>query len=150
VSTEPPEAQALQTLADHAVQAAPDPALGAIVVVPARDEASRIAGCLQALSAQLDMVPGSYEVIVVLDGCRDDTLQVIQQTARRLRQPTFHTVTLLRPGGVGRARRLGMDIACQRLMQIGREDGLIASTDADTTVACDWLSAQLALAAAAD
>jgi hypothetical protein len=38
-----------------------------------------------------------------------------------------------------------MDIACRRLMAIGRGDGLIASTDADTVVATNWLAAQLAL-----
>jgi glucosyl-3-phosphoglycerate synthase len=148
VSTERPDARALQALADHAVQATPHPDLLAVVVVPARDEASHIAACLQALSTQLDMGPDSYEVILILDGCRDHTLQVVQQTTGHLQQPAFHTITLLRAQGVGRARRLGMDIACRRLLQIGREDGLIACTDADTTVAPDWLSAQLALAQA--
>ena len=95
---------------------------------------------MQALSSQRDITPGSYEVIVILDGCRDRTLQVIQQPRPTATQPAVHTVTLLRPQGVGRARRLGMDIAYRRLMQIGREHGLIASTDADTTVAADWLS----------
>ncbi|HXN37589.1 MAG TPA: glucosyl-3-phosphoglycerate synthase [Solirubrobacteraceae bacterium] len=137
-----------QTLADLAALTPPHPDLQAIVVVPARDEAPRIAACLHALSNQRDMTPGSYEVILILDGCRDHTLQVIQQTTLHLRQPAFHTVTLLRPQGVGRARRLGMDIACRRLTQIGTEHGLIASTDADSTVAEDWLSAQLALARA--
>jgi glucosyl-3-phosphoglycerate synthase len=148
VSNETPDAHALQALADHAVQAAPHPDLQAIVVVPARDEAPRIAACLQALSTQLDIAASSYEVILILDGCRDHTLQVVQQTTRHLPQPAVHSVTLLRSQGVGRARRLGMDIACRRLMQIGREEGLIASTDADTTVASDWLAAQLALARA--
>jgi glucosyl-3-phosphoglycerate synthase len=148
VSTELPEAPALQALAKHAVQTAPHPDLEAIVVVPARDEAPCIAACLQALSIQLDMAAGSYEVILILDGCRDHTLQIVQQTTGRLRQPAFHTITLLRSQGVGRARRLGMDIACQRFMQIGKKHGLITSTDADTTVAADWLSAQLTLARA--
>jgi glucosyl-3-phosphoglycerate synthase len=148
VSIEPPEAHELQALADQAVQAGPHPDLQAIVVVPARDEASHIAACLQALSTQLDMAAGSYEVILILDGCRDHTFQVVQETTGHLHHPAFHTVTLLRPQGVGRARRLGMDIACRRLLQIGRGEGLIVSTDADTTVAADWLSAQLALASA--
>jgi glucosyl-3-phosphoglycerate synthase len=148
VSTACPEAHALQALADHAVQAAPHPELEAIVVVPARDEASRIAACLQALSAQRDMAAGSYEVILILDGCRDHTLRVVQQTTGHLHQAVFHTVTLPRPQGVGRARRLGMDIACRRLTQLGRGEGLIATTDADTTVAANWLAAQLALARA--
>jgi glucosyl-3-phosphoglycerate synthase len=148
MNTSRPDAYAPQALADLAALAPPHPDLQAIVVVPARDEAPRIAACLQALSAQRDLTPGSYEVILILDGCRDRTPHVIQQFVSRREQPAVHTVTLLRPQGVGRARRLGMDIACQRLMQIDREHGLIASTDADTTVAADWLWAQLALAQA--
>jgi glycosyltransferase involved in cell wall biosynthesis len=141
MNTSRPVAYAVQALADLTALAPPRPDLQAIVVVPARDEAPRIAACLQALSAQRDL-------ILILDGCRDRTPQVIQQFASRREQPAVHTVTLPRPQGVGRARRLGMDIACQRLIQIGREHGLIASTDADTTVAVDWLGAQLALAQA--
>ena len=40
-----------------------------------------------------------------------------------------------------------MDLACQRLLGLGREDGLIASTDADSIVAEDWLIRQLELVA---
>jgi glucosyl-3-phosphoglycerate synthase len=143
-----PTPTAVQTFADLAALTPPHPDLQAIVVVPARNEAPRIAACLHALSTQRDMIPGSYEVILILDGCRDQTLQVIQQTTLHLQQPAVHTVTLLRSQGVGRARRLGMDIAFRRLTRIGAEHGLIASTDADSTVAVDWLSAQLALARA--
>jgi glucosyl-3-phosphoglycerate synthase len=143
-----PKAQGLQALADHAVQAAPHLGLEAIVVVPARDEAPRIAACLQALSNQHGVAAGGYEVILVLDGCRDRTLRVVQQTTRHLQQPVFHILTLPHPQGVGRARRLGMDIACRRLMRLDSAEGLIASTDADTVVASNWLSAQLALAKA--
>jgi glucosyl-3-phosphoglycerate synthase len=141
-----PDVHAAQSPAELPALPPPHPDLQAIVVVPARDEAPRIAACLHALSTQRDMTAGSYEVIAVLDGCRDETLQVIQQTTRLHDQPAVHAITLPRPQGVGRARRLGMDIACRRLRQIGRGEGLIASTDADSTVAADWLSAQLALA----
>src|SRR5580693_8912701 len=130
----------------HNDLAPPHSRLQAIVVIPARDEAPRIAACLQALAGQRDMPDDSYEVIVILDGCRDLTLEIIQQSVRLHARPAIHTVTLPRPQGGGRARRLGMDIACRRLTQIERQDGLIASSDADTTVAADWLSAQLAIA----
>ncbi len=133
--------------AAHVQLPAPHSDLRAVVVIPARDEASHIGACLHALADQRDMTAGAYEVIVVLDGCRDRTREVIQQVAQLHRQPAIHTVDLPCPQGVGRARRLGMDIACRRLLQLGREDGLIASTDADTAVAPDWLSAQLTLAA---
>jgi glucosyl-3-phosphoglycerate synthase len=124
---------------------APNPALRAVVVVPARDEASRIASCLRALSSQKDVPASSFEVVVILDGCRDHTREVVEQAANEVEQPPLHTVTLDQHQGVGRARRLGMDIAYQRLLQVGREDGLIASTDADTIVADDWLAVQLQL-----
>ncbi|HEX3693514.1 MAG TPA: glucosyl-3-phosphoglycerate synthase [Solirubrobacteraceae bacterium] len=121
--------------------------LRVVVVVPARDEESRIAACLRALSDQRDVDSLSYETIVVLDGCRDRTREVVAQTARLVGHSPVHTVTLEQPQGVGHARRLGMDIAYRRLLQVGRENGLIASTDADTAVATDWISAQLALVA---
>jgi glycosyltransferase involved in cell wall biosynthesis len=122
--------------------------LRAVVVVPARDEQSRIETCLQALADQREMAPGSYEVLVILDGCSDQTPQIVEGFARSARHPEVHAVVLDLPEGVGRARRLGMDIAHQRLLQRGRHDGLIASTDADTVVAEDWLSTQLELASA--
>jgi glucosyl-3-phosphoglycerate synthase len=140
-----PDRLAAGALAGLAALPPPAPALQAIVVVPARDEAPRIAACLHALDKQQGMSAGSYETILVLDGCRDHTLQVIEQASPLLRL-TVHTVTLPQPQGVGRARRLGMDIAHRRLTQIGALHALIASTDADSAVAPDWLSAQLALA----
>jgi GT2 family glycosyltransferase len=36
-----------------------------------------------------------------------------------------------------------MELASARLLSLGRADGLIASTDADTVVAPDWLATQL-------
>ena len=42
--------------------------------------------------------------------------------------------------------RPGMDAACERLHAVGRPHGLIASTDADTRVAPDWLARQLEFA----
>jgi len=124
----------------------PDPGLLAVVVVPARDEAVRIGSCLLALARQHRVAPDSYEVIVVLDGCRDRTADVVREVAARESTLRVHTVELASSQGVGRARRHGMDLACQRLLALGRGDGLIASTDADSVVADDWLDCQLALA----
>ena len=124
---------------------APHPSLRAVVVVPARDEAARIASCLQALINQDGVRADSFEMIVILDGCRDHTRQVVEHVANEAQRVPLHSVTLDHHQGVGRARRLGMDIAYRRLLQVGREDGLIASTDADTIVAGDWLAVQLQL-----
>jgi glucosyl-3-phosphoglycerate synthase len=112
------------------------------VVIPARDEEELIGGCLDALAAQRGVDPGAWEVIVVLDACRDDTRGEVQRAAAR--HPGTAVTILVGPGeGSGPARRLGMDAACERLPP----DGLIASTDADSRVAPDWVATQLAAAA---
>ncbi len=114
-------------------------ALDAIVVIPARDEEDRIAACLQALAAQ---TVSSFETIVVLDACADATGEVSSRAADDLGL----TVRLISGPGAwsGPARRLGMDLAAERLFAAGVPDGLIACTDADTCPAPSWLERQLA------
>jgi glucosyl-3-phosphoglycerate synthase len=123
----------------------PAPTLCAVVVVPARDESERIAACLRALAAQHGVSRDAYEVIVVLDGCRDETPQIVRDVADGEPSLHLHAVSLPVSRGVGRARRCGMDVACARLLCIGKPRGLIASTDADSVVAGDWLACQLQL-----
>lgn len=112
-----------------------------VVVIPARDEALTIAACLTALAHQT-VGPAAFEIIIVADACSDDTEMVARAAAQRLGL----TVTVLQgPGaGSGPARRLGMDAAAARLEALERSDGLIATTDADSTPAEDWLARQLA------
>lgn len=123
----------------------PERALRAVVVVPARDEAERIGDCLRALAAQDGLRADEYEVIVVLDGCLDATAEIVRELTAALSALALVQVTLPVAEGVGRARRRGMDLACERLLLVGNPGGLIASTDADTIVAEDWLRAQLQL-----
>lgn len=124
---------------------APDPRLEAVVVVPARDEAERVSACLEALAGQRGVSHDAYEVVLVLDGCLDETRERAREVGARHAHLRMHLVELGVTGGVGRARCLGMDLACERLFAVGRPGGLIASTDADSVVAEDWLAAQLAL-----
>jgi glucosyl-3-phosphoglycerate synthase len=132
------------------VLAAPSSSLRAVVVVPARDEEQRIGAALDALAAQVEVAPSAYEVIVVLDACSDGTAAEVEAAGRRW--PELSLATLPGPGrGAGPARAIGMDVACARLEAAGHVGGLIASTDADTTVAGDWIARQLdALAAGAE
>jgi glucosyl-3-phosphoglycerate synthase len=123
----------------------PAPELCAVVVIPARDEAERIGECLLALARQETIGPESFETIVVLDGCRDATAEAARELAESEPCLRMHMVDLVEAQGVGRARRLGMDLACERLLSLGRGDGLIASTDADSVVAPDWVATQLEL-----
>ena len=120
----------------------PHPALRACVVVPARNEQDLIACSLRALAAQTGIEPHEYEVLLVLDACTDSTAERAREAADA--HPLLRLHLLDGPGlGSGHARRAGMDAACERLTGLGRPGGLIASTDADTVVAHDWLSVQL-------
>lgn len=126
--------------------APPHPGLRACVVVPARDEEERITACLAALAAQVDADPRTWEILLVLDACTDSTAARAHETASG--RPDLRLGTLYGPGaGPGPARRVGMDAACRRLHAVGRPEGLIASTDADTVVAPNWLAAQIDAAA---
>jgi glucosyl-3-phosphoglycerate synthase len=122
--------------------AAPNRSLKASVVVPARDEQDLIGACLRALAAQTDVAPEEYEVLLVLDRCTDETETRAREVAAA--NPELRLRFLEGPGtGSGLARRVGMEAACARLLAARGPDGLICSTDADTVVAPDWLSAQL-------
>jgi glucosyl-3-phosphoglycerate synthase len=117
------------------------PAVLCIVVVPARDEQERVGDCLQALATQT-LSRDRFEVILVADACADATVAVASAAARR---GGIALSVLTGPGlGTGPARRLGMDAAMARLQSLGRGDGLIATTDADSRPAPDWLERQLA------
>ena len=120
----------------------PHPALRISVVVPARNEEALIGSCLAALAEQAGISREEYEVLLVLDQCTDATEDRALETVSE--HPGFRLHLLEGPGrGAGHARRVGMEEAYARLLSSGRPDGLIASTDADTVVAPDWLSAQL-------
>jgi glycosyltransferase involved in cell wall biosynthesis len=103
------------------------------VVVPARDEAERIDACLASIALAAAQADIAVTIIVVADGCLDDT------AARARRHPG---VTVLETEGsnVGGARAAGVALA------LDRGATWIANTDADSTVPPNWLAAQLALA----
>jgi glucosyl-3-phosphoglycerate synthase len=146
-SSESPGSSPAGLAGTHSRARLEDPArqLRAVVVIPARDEAQRIGACLRSLADQHGVPREQYELIVVLDGCRDETYARVLALASDEPTLRLQTIVLAESQGVGRARRQGMDLACARLRGLGRSDGLIASTDADSVVAPDWLSAQLAL-----
>ncbi len=117
------------------------------VVLPARNEAGRLGGCLASISAAVAVhaTTGSsvpVDVVIALDSCTDDSLAVVT------RHPGIRTVQV-REGSVGRARNAGVHSA-RRQAPDGPlpADGLhwVAMTDADTRVPPHWLSTQVRLA----
>lgn len=122
--------------------APPNASLRASVVVPARDEQDLIGACLLALAGQSEISPEEYEVLLVLDRCTDETEARAAEVSAD--HPDLRLYFLDGPGsGSGLARRVGMEKACERLLESRGPEGLVCSTDADTVVAPDWLATQL-------
>jgi glycosyltransferase involved in cell wall biosynthesis len=111
------------------------------VVVPAADEEERIGRCLASIAAAARHLARreagiAVSVIVTLDGCRDGTAAICATF------PGVTTVTTT-SRNVGAARRAGTQAALRRRAGPARELWL-ASTDADSAVPADWLTAMVA------
>lgn len=104
---------------------------GHLVVVPARDEAARIAACLSALDGQ------GADVLVVANNCTDETAQIA----------ALHGAAVvdchIAEGGVGAARRLGAAEGMRMIADGGAGLRAVLTSDADCLVAPDWLDANL-------
>ena len=103
------------------------------VVVPARDEAVSIDACLTAIDLAAGWSDVPVQIVVVADGCLDDT------AARARRHPG---VTVLETPGsnVGGARAAG----ARHALRHGAT--WLASTDADSVVPANWITTHLDLA----
>lgn len=136
------------------------PACRAVVVVPAKDEETTLPRMLNALRLQRDAAdcsldPSSYEVILLLNNCSDQSAEVAEQYQQHHTDFVLHVVSCTitaRHAFVGTARRMLMDAAYHRLQSRDALDlCAILSTDADTVVAPDWIAANLrAIEAGAD
>ncbi len=121
------------------------------MIIPARDESRTIEGTIEALARQVDLTgqplhPARYEIVLLVNNCRDDTAARARRAAARYPDVALHVVEATLPDAeahVGRARQLLMDEAYRRLTLTGRHEGVIASTDGDTQVAPTWLAATL-------
>jgi glucosyl-3-phosphoglycerate synthase len=116
--------------------------------VAACDDEAALGPVLRALAEQEDIAPDAYEVIVVLAGCSDATRQ--EAVAAGDEHPALR-LTLVQTGddGAAAARRTGLDLACHRLLAIGREHGRIVLAGAEDPVEASWLATAPAVATAA-
>jgi glycosyltransferase involved in cell wall biosynthesis len=135
----------LTSWASEAGRSAPLPAPPMLVAIPVRNEAARIAACLAALAAQVDLAgrplaTDSFGLVLLLNNCADDTAGVIAHC--RISMPTWVVARELPPSHAhaGAARRLAMDAAAGWLTAGERAPSAILTTDADTRVAPDWIA----------
>lgn len=121
---------------------------GAAVIIPARDESSRIETCLQAMAEAISRSGKTVGVVVCVNDTTDDTADRAAAVLRARALPHLIADLHFMPGtgGVGRVRDIGMTLA-QRLAQPPR---WLMTTDADSRVCPDWISANLAELRTAD
>ena len=125
----------------------PDPRCRVTVILPAKDEQSLLPSAIRALAGQRDgagraLAPSSYEVLVLLNNCSDESLGAVRAASAahsHLRLQVEECTLPPERAHAGTARRLLMDAAALRLAAGGRQRGVIISTDADTEVAADWI-----------
>jgi hypothetical protein len=123
----------------------------ACVVVPARNERASLPAMLDALARQVDcaglrLAPDCYEILLLLNNCTDDSIQVSKQWKKEHPEIQLHIVKRSLPAKrahIGTARRWLMDTAWQRLKEARGRGVAILSTDADTVVAADWIAQSL-------
>lgn len=116
------------------------------VVVPAADEQERIAACLHAIERarrrllDSDLGVDRVDVIVVLDGCQDETPAIVARFTDRY---PVHAITST-ARRVGAARQRG---ALRAIATLAPAERLwLANTDADSTVPVDWLTRTVTIA----
>jgi len=101
-------------------------ALDVAVVVIAYNEERCIGQCLDALLSQSTSIV--YEVIVVDDGSKDDTAEIVEQ--RQVHHPRLRLLSHATNRGRGAARITGQDAS---------DSPWIAFVDADIVVPHNWL-----------
>jgi len=76
------------------------------VVIPAFNEERRVGSTLEAIADYLDAAGLEHEIVVVDDGSRDRTAEVVREAAAR--HPRIRLTTLARNSGKGAAVRAGV------------------------------------------
>ena len=122
------------------------------VIVPVRNEAENIEATLLDLTNQIDLTgkpldKNRYEIIVLANNCSDNSAEMVRRFARIKPDVVIHLVEMTIDSDrahIGWVRKLLMDEACRRFKEIGRDLGVIASTDGDTRVSATWIAATLA------
>lgn len=108
------------------------------VIVPAHNEAETLPRCLAALSVAAHATTLPVTIIVVLDTCTDGSARAVD-VARTLDGGLIEAMAV-EVRNVGAARRAGIADYLRRHGSVGT---WLATTDADSEVPSNWLTAQV-------
>lgn len=111
----------------------------AVVTIPVRNEEEGLSGCLDALEAMDSGNVVLAGVLLVLNGCTDNTWRVARKWSSRSRLPVSLVEVALEPvtDHAGGARACALTLALNGLGPA--EGGIVLTTDADSRVRRDWL-----------
>ncbi|MGZ8543606.1 MAG: glycosyltransferase [Kaistella sp.] len=121
------------------------------VVIPVRNEAESLLSCLQAFGRQVTqkkkpLNPESFEILILANNCTDDSVEIVRRfqcenSFLRIYLAEVHLSN--EDANIGFVRRLLMNEAFKRLRNNHFGEGVIMTTDGDTTVAGDWIESNL-------
>ncbi|UFH56943.1 glycosyltransferase family 2 protein [Spirosoma sp. KNUC1025] len=117
------------------------------VIVPVRNEAHHLIDTLNALRLQRDSTgqllnSDLYEVLMLANNCTDYSYEIAADYQQQHPDFPLRIAQIHLPpakANIGTVRRILMDEAYQRLLSVGRMNGIIASTDGDTVVDSHWV-----------
>lgn len=122
-----------------------------VVVVPVRDEAEHLPETLESFSRQVDWQNQpfdnrKFEIIFLVNNTSDDSAQIIHGWHQKNPRLTVHIAERNLPkecANIGYVRRWLMNEAFLRLRKNKFGGGIIATTDADTQIAPNWIAANI-------
>ena len=122
------------------------------IVVPVRNEAQYLLKTLKSLTHQVDsnnrpVNAENFEIIFLVNNSGDESAQIIKDWRRKHPSAVIHfrEINLRREkSNIGYVRRWLMNEAYLRLRGNKFNGGIIATTDGDTEVAPNWISATVA------
>ena len=99
------------------------------IVIPAHNEAKRIAPTMKSyLEYFLVKYPGNFEIIVVLNGCEDNTLEIVNRYAVESREVKVYSIE---KRGKGHALKCGFKAASGNIISFTDADGATSPEELD-------------------
>lgn len=116
------------------------------VVLPVHNEERHLAKALRCLDRAMRRAADDRvecRLAVVLDHCSDGSAEIVERWLDGVTRPASVDVIPIRSKNVGLARRMGCAILLERWSSVPVEAIWLATTDADSEVPDEWLTAQL-------
>lgn len=122
------------------------------IVIPVRDEAEYLHKTLDSLVGQVDFRNQpidcrQFEIIFLVNNSSDDSAEIIRSRQNREQFPVIHLAEkniIPEQSNIGFIRRWLMNEAYLRLTGNRSGDGIIATTDGDSEIAPNWVTATIA------